>query len=175
MIAIAKKKKTDSPLQIVGGKVYARTIAGLVSELGITNTTYQDWRMQGCPDRESNGYPVGKIFRWYRERQLEKMFGTVEDEEQKSLQARLELAEVLKAEHDAALKAIKLAEAEGRLIDKETALAEIEEIFHRVRARLEQIPQEVGTTIPPEIRADLIADMRHKIQLVLREMEAWGD
>lgn len=119
-------------------------------------------------------YPLDEIARWKIEQERARLRPTVSDEDQ-SLRERLELAEVLKAEFDADLKRMKVAEAEDRLIDKETAIAEIEEMFHRIRARLEQIPQELGTTIPPEIRADLIADMRHKVSLVLREMEGWAE
>lgn len=97
------------------------------------------------------------------------------DEESLSLKSRYDLAEVLKLEAEARIKEYDAALKEGRLIDREQAIAEIEEIFHRLRARLEQIPQELGTTMPPEIRADLIADLQHKVNLLLRELEAWGD
>lgn len=141
---------------------------------GVSPTAVQrDWRRQGMPG-ENGRYPLNEIAKWKIQRERDQNRPKISDE-QKSLRERLDEAEVLKAEFDARLKELKVAEAEGRLIDKETAIAEIEEMFHRVRARLEQIPQELGTTIPPEIRADLIADMRHKLQLVLREMEGWAD
>lgn len=148
-------------------------MAQVAEFFGVSPTAVQrDWRRRGMPGSERH-YPLDEIARWKIAQERERL--TRPDPEQDDLAERLELAEVLKAEADAKLKEYKVAEAEGRLIDKAEAIAEMEEMFNRVRARLEQIPQELGTTIPPEIRADLIADMKHKIQLVLRELEAWAD
>lgn len=149
-------------------------MAEVAEFFGVSPTAVQrDWRRQGMPG-ENGRYPLNEIAQWKIQRERDQNKPGI-SAEQKSLKERYDLAEVIKAEFDAEIKRIKVEELEGRLIDKETAIAEVEEMFHRIRARLEQIPQELGTTIPPEIRADLIADMRYKIQLVLREMEAWGE
>ena len=124
---------------------------------------------------ERGHWPLDEIARWRIQYERERKSSRQIDPEQQDLKSRLELAEVLKAEADASLKELKLQLESGELVNREEAIATMEEMFHRVRARMESIPQELGTTFPPEMRSDLIADLRHKVRLVLREMEGWGE
>lgn len=140
---------------------------------GVSHTVVRkDWRARGMPGGNAC-YPLDEIARWKIERERE--INRPKESEDDDLAARLEVAEVEIAEADARLKELKLAEAEGRLIDREQAIAEVESAFNVVRARLEQIPGEVATTVPPELRADIIADWKHKIRLALKELEALAD
>lgn len=141
---------------------------------GVTPTLVnRDWAHQGMPGSRGN-YPLDEIAQW-RDGRLRETLRPGPSQEDKDLQERLEIAQVEKAEFDAKLQELKLRSARGELVNRDAAKAEVEEMFHRVRARLEQIPQEVAGTVPPELRADVIADWRHKVSLVLKEMEGWGD
>ena len=123
---------SEKKLRIAGGQVYAATIAALCGELGITNTTYQDWRRAGCPDKESAGYPLSKIFRWYRLRESSRQSAKTAGDEAKA-------AELLKAKSEAKLKYLKLQEAEGQLLPREQVHRGLSLIAARLKSRLEDI------------------------------------
>ncbi len=155
------------------------SMKALARIFGVSYTTIaRDWVPRGMPGEQGvNGQPgrysLPEIIQW-REAYLLTL-GNPQTEDERELRDRLELAQTLKAESSAAIEKIKLGELEAKFIDKESALAEITGMFHRVRQRIESIPQEVGTTFPPEIRADLIADLKHKLRMVLVEMASWAD
>ena len=178
MIAVATKQPD---FEVVGGVLYARTIKLLSQAVGMQDRSlYQDWRGKGCPGKCQHGYPVTAVIQWAKDHVWRNGPGMNPvdhgdaDADPMSLKSRYDIAEVLKMEFEAELKRLKVAKEKGLLVDRESVKAFVEEMFHRVRARLEQIPQEVATTVPPEIRADVMADFKHKISLVLRELEGWA-
>lgn len=137
---------------------------------GVTSTLVRrDWQNQGMPGSKDFGYPLDEIAQW-RDKRLKESVGPVEE-----ARKRKQIAEALKAELDNRLTELRLAKEQGLMIDKESAMAEVREMFHRVRSRLEQLPQELGSTVAPEYRADFQADLKYKLQLVLKEMEGWAE
>lgn len=138
---------------------------------GVTPTLVRrDWKHQGMPGGKGS-YPLDEIARWRAER-LRDTSRVPEADDLKERQAK---AKTEKEEITAKQKLLDYQKDAGEVINKKEAMAEIEEMFHRVRAQLEQLPQRLATTLPPENRAQLIADMRHMIHLTLREMEGWGE
>lgn len=125
-----------SNFKISGGRVYARTIGALCSELGISNTTYNNWRAAGCPGRSGAGYPLVEIFRWYRERSANQQQGRSADQGQNQRQGN---AELLKLESEAKLKYLKLQETQNQLVRRDEVHQVLVLIGSRLKDRLEAI------------------------------------
>ncbi len=68
-------------------------------------------------------------------------------------------------------RALKLAKARGALVERDAVAVAISQMFHRVRSRLEALPDELASSWPPEIRADSLADSREKVALALKDLE----
>jgi hypothetical protein len=140
---------------------------------GVSDTVVRkDWKARGMPG-ERGCYDLSEIARWKIER--ERNLNQPKELDDERLAERLELAEVLSAEADAGMKQLKLAEAEGRMMDRDQVVAEIMEAFNIVRARIEQIPGEVVATLPPELRPDAHTDWKHKVHLALKVLESQAD
>ena len=135
---------------------------------GVSHTVVRkDWRARGMPG-ENGRYALNEIAQWQAERLRDSRTAPEEDD----LKRRQEEADTLKKEIDAEQRALNLAKAKSEVIDRAEAMAEIEEMCNDIRARFEQIPAEVATSVPPEFRSDIIADWKHKVHLMLKRMEA---
>lgn len=144
------------------------------------NAIEANWVPKGMPGEKGPGkgkpgrFDLAEIARW-REAFLLSLVKAPQDEEQKALQDRLEVAQIRKAEAQATIEEIKLGELQGRFVDKNEILAEIHIGNFAVKHRLEQIPNEMASSFPPEIRGEMTQDMKHKIRLALREIASWED
>lgn len=136
---------------------------------GVSRDTIKEWRKKpGFPVNE-NGETELWAFAVWRLR-CDGLIGSPDGQELN----RRELAEVRKIEADAILKEAKAREQLGQLLDKPAVLAAIATLFHAVRARLEAIPGEIASSLPPQFRTDVTRDVAYKIELALREMAAWS-
>ena len=71
-------------------------------------------------------------------------------------------------------KQLELDEQKGLLGRKDEMLADVTEAFATVRTRLEAIPGEMASSLPPEIRDATLADWRGRIRVTLKELAAIG-
>lgn len=150
----------------------ARWVVGSQAEVarffGCNRHTVKDWAGADMPRLDGGGYDLREIVKW----KLAKAEWAGDGEEADGLKQRLATADVAKAEADAAMKQLKLAEQRGRLVDRDAAKAVNGQIFAAVRNRLEQLPREVAGAVPPEIRDSVVEDVAHRVALCQRELAA---
>lgn len=79
-------------------------------------------------------------------------------------------AEARVKEADAARKELELRQLRAELVSREEVLRTNEKIVAEIRARLEQLPDEIAGTLPPDIRAGIANDMRESISLALMRL-----
>jgi len=76
-----------------------------------------------------------------------------------------------KLAEEVAMKRLKRLQAQGELVSRRAIKAEFAKVCATIRARLEAIPEEIGTAAPPDLQAQFIADTKNKIRLVLMELQ----
>lgn len=145
--------------------------------LGLQNrASIQDYLSRGCPgDSSQNYYPLVQMRKWIRDNipQDGRAIGG-EKPPETDVEAQRELADLRKAEADAATKETKLDLLLGRLVEREAIESELRSLLNAMRHRLQAIPEEIGATIAPEWRLDVTLDLKTKIELVLREIASWS-
>lgn len=133
---------------------------------GVSRETVSDWVKKGMPGAEKQ-FRLDKIAQWLRV-EIYPRTPTVGNPEKAELEIRN-----LRAETEA--REIKTALQRGQLVERIAVLAANEEMFGKIRTRLEAIPEEVGSSIPPDLRQELVADWRNKVHLVLKELAAFAE
>ena len=142
--------------------------------MGVEPSTIRSWREKGMPFEDVNGdelYVVTEAVLWWANWK-EVIRLPSESETDPNDKEALE-CEKLRLEN--ARRELKLENERGRLVRRDNVLTQIEQMFHKIRSRLESAPEELASSLPPELRADYLADCRQKMGLILREMEGWGD
>lgn len=150
-----------------GDEFVVRTMTSVARFFEVARPTLKDWRNRGMPVREDSRYDLREIFRWWKADKLPRI-------QHNQPKANTDNLEQQKLEIEVAHKRLKLQIDAGELVQRELAHAMVENMFHRVRTRLEAIPEELSSSLPPEIRATYIEDAKQKVRLVLREMENWS-
>lgn len=130
---------------------------------GVNKSTVLSWRRGNMPVRDDGRYDLCEIFRWWRDREFAKQQPVKVSSMNELDRRHKELAN--------ARQAIKLAKEQNEVVGRAAAMAKVSEMFHRVRARLTAIPEELVTTLPPAARDDVRIELQHRIVLVLRELE----
>lgn len=143
--------------------------------------TVKQWRTQGMPDRTSQGWDLLAIIRWRDKRMallaggrvgaVDRMDAPAADADKASLAEQKRVAEVISNRK----KLLELQEMQGKLVDADAARAQFEQMGNAVRQRLEALPGELASSVPPEIRPDFLADATHKVRLACLEIDSWGD
>ena len=149
-------------------EVVVSTLTAVQRFFDKSETTVHAWKNQGMPVREDGRYSLKDIYDWYRSS------GKMARVEGAELPADAALQKQ-KLEIDIASRRLKYNRELGALVDREAAKAAVTQLFHKVRTRLLAAPEELGSALPPDIRATYTADARHKIDLILKEMENWGN
>ena len=67
------------------------------------------------------------------------------------------------------------AQLEGKLVDRDAAKAAVKSEIHRARARILAIPEELGTSLPSELRSDFVADAKRKVEQILKGLHTGLD
>ena len=144
-----------------------RTLQEIATLSGISYTSIRQWGKVADFPREPDGtFSIWAIATW-REKRLH-----AESAPQDGSDENLDRVErQLDIEH----KRLKLRVVAGKLVSRAASKATVEQLFHAVRTRIEALPEELATAVPAEVRARVITDCRHKVQLACREMEAWSD
>jgi predicted transcriptional regulator len=151
-------------------KWHAETLAELAAFLGKSPHTVRHWlRHESFPRRdEQRGYDLAEVHHWVLAFEARKRKSAPQGE-----QTNAEL-EHEKLQIDVAARKLKLQQQAGELVLRENAYSTIETMFHKVRTRLQAIPEELASSLPPEVRAEYVHDAKHKIRLILTEMSNWG-
>ena len=68
---------------------------------------------------------------------------------------------------------LKLEKESGALVERQAVWTGVMQVFHRIRSRLQAVPAEIGSSVPPDQRAQIIATWKEKIVLILSELEHW--
>lgn len=146
---------------------HAKTTDEVAEFLGLSDRrSVQAYFAKGCPsEKTKDGYDLQAIMLWVK--------ANVWCKSGKD-SGRLEEAEIRKAEADATLKETKVKQLIGQLISKVVVIAALSKLFNEIRARLQAIPGELASSIPPELRTDLTLDLETKINLILTGMAAWS-
>jgi phage terminase Nu1 subunit (DNA packaging protein) len=150
-----------------GDEFVVNTLTAVARFFSVARPTVTEWRNSGMPVRDDGRYDLSMIFHWWKDSEK----GTRTKGTSSKPPASLETQ---KLEIEIAHKRLKLQMDAGELVNRELAYSTIESMFHRVRTRLEAIPEELSSSLPPDIRATYIEDSKQKIRLVLREMENWA-
>lgn len=145
--------------------------------LGVNRKTIHEWRSKSTFPRptvtgKTEKWDVLDVFYWVFVTHLRHL-----GEGGGNLPAAARKAELecVKLEQENERRQIKLEAERGKYVLRDAIYAEIESMFHRIRSRLEAVPDELASTVPPELRPDYLADARHKMGLVLKELESWGE
>lgn len=142
------------------------TLASVQRFFGISSATSKEWRRQGMPVDGRGRYNLRDIFHWWLESGKADRWAAKRSKNVSLDDEKLAI--------DIEIKRLKLQREAGELVERLAAYACLEQMFHRVRTRLEAIPEEIGSSFPPETRATVIDDVKSKIRLILREMEHWA-
>ena len=141
------------------------TLAVVAEFFGVHEQTVKGWRAEGMPGTE-RAYKLTELAQW-RIMKAERRGGSLGDVSERSL---------IRAERElnCERKRHELDAMQGKLIDKEQALADITEAFAAVRMRLEALPAEMVVAEPADVRDAKLAEWKSKIRLVLQELAAMG-
>jgi phage terminase Nu1 subunit (DNA packaging protein) len=144
------------------------TLDQVAGFFGVTRGTVSDWVKRGMPGKPKS-FRLDAIAKWVR---AEIYPHHVRPQNGESTKAA---AEQRKLMAEARTKELKLALLRGRLVERSAVMAENEQMFAKIKARLEAIPEEVGTSLPPALQQDIVSDWRYKLDLVLRELSEIND
>lgn len=152
--------------QFRDGTVVVGTVADVATFMRRSTRTVATWLGEGCPGSRGN-YDLAVIVAWVREHVPLPSVAPAEKPADNSDLEREKL-EI----HNAGAK-LKLQILAGKVVDRASAIAKVEQMFATVAARLTAIPDEVGAGLPLAIQADITEDWRHAIELALMEMSGW--
>lgn len=127
----------------------------------VSREAFSQWRAAGMPVEKDGSFDLIKIMRWKI-----KARGITTASEQQLKCEKLEI-------QNAAAR-LKLREQQGELVSRTVVKAKLSDLFHRIRSRLEALPGELATVVAASQRTEFVADAKHKVRLVLREMQSWS-
>lgn len=143
------------------------TQAKLALMLGVSERQIRNYIRDGMPGQQ--GYYDVEDCRDWVSRNVnspgESVGGNLKEERLK--------AEVRKLRADAEQKELKNQQTRGELLHRDDVLQQVSEAFLMVKTRLECVPDEIEMQIPPEIRADVKAEVASRVRMVLMEMAAF--
>lgn len=156
------KAKTKKPLK--PGCV--QTLQEIATLSGISYTSVRGWaKTQGFPVEPDGSYSIWEIATWRAARQPAPVVQNDDDETDR---------DELRKEIQNRLLLLKLGEKSGELVSRSQAKAEITRMFHLLRTRLEAIPDQVATGLPPDLQPEIAADWKRQIELLCREIANWS-
>lgn len=146
--------------------IKAKTRAEAAYNLGISSRQLQTWEESGCPGRGEDGYDIRVLILWAKENVWRRR-ANAEDEGGGETEGDLR-KQKLKEEIEA--KRLANQQKRGQLVEKQAILAEQTRQNAIIRSRIESIPGEVASVVPPNVRGEVVASVEHKIKLTLKIM-----
>jgi len=127
----------------------------LAEILGISPPAIDKWRKAGFPPLGDAGeFPVDDVIRWLRDKWVEQRESKLPDDVSK----RMEAAEVRKKEADAILAEMKIAEACGRLCDRDQLVRGFREHITTCAKMLQDMDKKMARYVPEKYRAEFIGN-----------------
>lgn len=142
-------------------KWYASTAVELALLLGVSERTVTGYKSQGIPQLPDGRFDASAVLKWMRTVGPWREPETARDLKDEKLQEEINLLR------------LKYERESGKVVDRVETLATVETMFNMVRNRLDAIPEELGTALPPDIRPDVVHDWKRKIRLIQGEMAQW--
>jgi hypothetical protein len=144
------------------------SLAAVQRFFGISRTAAKEWKNTGMPIREDGRYDLKAVYQWWLAGEKYRYAVAARDAESDD---DLEHAKLqIEVDH----KRLKYQRELGELVGRDAAKSAVVQLFHRVRARLQAAPEELTTSLPQEIRTTVIEDAKHRVALILREMDLWS-
>jgi len=125
--------------------------------LGVTPRTIRDWHAEGFPRHEDGSYSGPDAVAWLLERRSPD--GDAFDDQRQ----RLAAAQAEKVEAENALR-------RGELADMREVEKFWTDCISNARATLLRLPDDVGRTVPPDLRAAVVAAARKSVHGALNEL-----
>lgn len=143
-----------------------RTLGDVAAHFGVGLDTVKKWRTgpDPMPEKVKGRWPLDLIAQW----RFARVMAPKESSE------RREELELAKLETEVESKQLALRQKAGGLVDRAAAIATITEMFNRVRQRLMAAPEELASALPQSLRADFVVELKHKVNLILKEFESWS-
>lgn len=142
-----------------------RWVVSQVSDIArffrVSLTTITNWRNATPPMPGVDGrWDLSEIAEW---RRLQDRSGNVKSQERIDLETRELAAEV-------SMKETKDKKLKGLLVDRAAAKAAVANILNEARVQLEAVPGIIGSSVPPDIRQEVIHELSQQISLILKKM-----
>ena len=160
----------EKPLPAANDRWLVPTLGEVAGFFDVHLQTVKQWRTEASPmPGEPGRWNLQDISRWRFEKLSTRQPASGGDQPPRGK----ERLECRKLRIENARRQLKLDQEEARLVSREAWNAAAEQLFHRIRVRLQAIPDELCTTLPPEMLTDTVCDWKSKIDLILREMASW--
>lgn len=140
------------------------SMAEVAKAFDVAYRSVSTWKRNGMPIEEDGRFNLIKIAYWkYPRDHWNESLASKRDSSQ------LAELEVLEKRLSVAQKELKLREAAGQLVDRDSAIAEQRRQFHALRTQLEDFPHRLAGAFPDEMKADVMAECGHQIMLLLQQ------
>lgn len=151
-------------LSVEEGRWYVRTLAEVAAFFDVALVTVGVWRQEGMPGGEGAWY-LPAITQW-RVAKAERKHDTADESERAS---RRKTAAIKAARDELKLKA-----ESGELVERSAVEGWVREAFSIIRARLQSLPGEIASGVPPDVRGGVLEEASSKVNAALRELSKRG-
>ncbi len=144
-----------------------KTLGDVARFFGLQLQTVKEWRTGSAPDPmpgSEGSWPLPEITRWRLRKamQVVREPGVISVLEKENFEIRN------------GRQRLKYQQELGELVSREAAKSACEQMFARISNRLDDLPDELGASIAPEQRGEIIDDVRQKLFLMKKEMAHWS-
>lgn len=143
---------------------YATSKNKLGVALGLSGRQIANLIDEGMPAKTDAGFDIDACRQWLADKRKPK------EKPLASYDERMAAAELRKIEAEALTKELKAQQVEGKLIDREEAFMWACQLCATIATRLDQMPEEITTELPPDIRQTMKERIVEKLDLVRQTM-----
>lgn len=147
---------TDAPTRT--RQYVVRSVNELAEFFGTSRQTIAAWKRRGMPQRR-NGYDLAAVAKW----RLKEELSTAKPADEAD-------AKALNLLWQARTRELKFKHLIGELVRRDVVQSAISQLFNMIRQRLQAIPGELASGVPPEQRADVVLDLENRIAMILNQM-----
>lgn len=128
------------------------SFAGIARLFNVRNDTVRkEWALW-LPPKPPGGWMIRDLIQLVRQRDAARSTPSADTLEAKEVQKRLEVAEMLTAEHQERIAKLKADEAEGRLVDTDEVIREIVEWCPLISTEIAALPDRLANIVPGEMK-----------------------
>gem|GEM_PF-4001175 len=136
-----------------------KTLEEVREFFNVSRQTVANWRKRGMP-QSRNGYDLAKIAQWRLREEIEPSRPT-------ETKADAAAANLL---WQARMRELKFRHLAGEFVRRDVVANEVSKLFNVIRQRLQAIPSELASGVAPDMRADFMVDMEHRIAMILTQL-----